>query len=448
MKYFEKLREKESGFYQRTWQELSEIKVIDTHEHFDNVATWKKNCMQADGTWHMKIPDALDRSYIHIKHAGGYSEWAKELLQHRGTGYLRAWQIAMEDLHGLEAGPITPRYLEEMETLLNDAYKEDIECQTYTYLRHVLEDRMHVEKAILNVGLDTHCEYPQPWCQGAAGIPGILDGITVPKGAGAVTPGAGNPVYWYAKTKLGMDLGSIQTLDDYCDVTEKLLKYLKNSGNYVCIKMQMAYVRPLWFPEPDENVSVVAKLFNKTPKDEQSLWKFGDYMMHFVLEWTALHWKVPYQVHTGLARMYDGGSNALNMSHLFLKFPDVFFDLFHGNYPYNNLAGMLHQIPNVSADLCWLPAISPTAAQRTLTELLEVGDMVSGSPSHVPGLRTSVYGGDSGIVEGSYGALQIAKDVVVRTLEDLYNRGHIFENDAVDIAERVLYSNPKRIFNL
>nr|MDO8116177.1 hypothetical protein [Candidatus Sigynarchaeota archaeon] len=193
---------------------------------------------------------------------------------------------------------------------------------------------------------------------------------------------------------------------------------------------------------------IVANLFNKPPKDEQTLWKFGDYMMHFVLEWTALHWKVPYQVHTGLARMYDGGSNALNMSHLFLKFPDVFFDLFHGNYPYNNLGGMLHQIPNVSADLCWLPAISPTAAQRTLTELLEVGDMVSGSPDHVPGLRTSVFGGDSGIVEGSYGALQIAKDVVIRSLEDLYNRGHIFETDAVDIAEQVLYSNPKRIFNL
>nr|MDO8118060.1 hypothetical protein [Candidatus Sigynarchaeota archaeon] len=233
MPYFQKLRERETRFYQRMWQELSEMRVIDTHEHFDNIAIWKKNCTQADGSWHMTIPDALDRSYIHIKHAGGYTGWAKELLQHRGTGYLRAWQIAMEDLHGLEAGPITPRYLEEMEKRLNEAYKDDVERQTYTYLRHVLEDRMHVEKAILNVGLDSHCEYPQPWCQGAAGIPGILDGITVPKGASAGMPQ--QPVYWYAKTKLGMDLKSIQTLDDYCDVTERLLKYLKDSGNYVCI---------------------------------------------------------------------------------------------------------------------------------------------------------------------------------------------------------------------
>ncbi|MHA1368541.1 MAG: hypothetical protein ACTSRA_02335, partial [Promethearchaeota archaeon] len=67
---------------------------------------------------------------------------------------------------------------------------------------------------------------------------------------------------------------------------------------------------------------------------------------------------------------------------------------------------------------------------------------------HVPSLRTSLFGGDSGIVEGSYGALQIAKDVLIRTLEDLHNRGHIFEQDAVDLAVRVLYENPKRIFSL
>ena len=61
-------------------------------------------------------------------------------------------------------------------------------------------------------------------------------------------------------------------------------------------------------------------------------------------------------------------------------------------------------------------------------------------------MRTSLFGGDCFIVEGSYGALQIAKDVLIRTLEDLYHRGHIFETDAIDLAEQVLYRNPKRIF--
>ncbi|MFX0097950.1 MAG: hypothetical protein ACFFCS_00095 [Candidatus Hodarchaeota archaeon] len=446
MPYFEKLRDRESSFYRRMWQELSEVKVIDTHEHFDTIEGWRGKCEDDNGNLRMTIPQIFERSYVHIKMKGTYESWAEELREHVGTGYLRSWLISMEDLYGIEAGPITPKYLKRMENAINEAYADDLDNGTYKHLEEVLDKSMHVEHAILNIGLDQHPNLPQPICQAAAGIPSILDGIRVPREDNLQN--IGNVVYWYAHEKLKMNLEDIKTLDDYCYVTEKLLKYLKDNNKYKCIKMQMAYNRPLWFPEPPEDDSEIAKLFNKPPRDAEELWKFGTYMMHFTMEWTSLNWRVPYQLHTGLARMYDGGSNALNLSHLFLKFPDVHFDLFHGNYPYNNLGGMLHQIPNISADLCWLPAISPLAAQRTLVELFEVGDMVSSWSNHVPSLRTSVYGGDSGIVEGSYGALQIAKDVVIRSLEDLYNRGNIFESDAVELAERVLYENPKRIFNL
>ncbi|MBD3351932.1 MAG: hypothetical protein GF364_10645 [Candidatus Lokiarchaeota archaeon] len=446
MSYFEKLRESESSFYRALWDDLKDIKVIDTHEHFDTIEAWiekSQNNNKKDPK--ITIPQIFERSYIHIKEDGNYKQWAKELGQHRGTGYLRAWLIAMEDLYGLEAQTITPKYLESMESLIIHAYAEDFDNKTYNHLEKVLKNNMKVEKAILNVGLDLHKDHPQPICQAAAGIPSILEGIQVPRN---INMAKGNVVFWYAMEKMDTNLEDIKTLDDYCDITIKLLEYLRESNDYVCIKMQMAYNRPLWFPEPPDDESEIARLFNKPPDNEKQLWKFGDYMMHFVLEWTSLYWRVPYQLHTGLARMFDGGSNALNLSHLFQKFPDVHFDLFHGNYPYNNLGGMLHQIPNISADLCWLPAISPTAAQRTLTELFEVGDMVSAWPYHVPSMRTCLYGGDSGIVEGSYGALQIAKDVLIRSLEDLYERGHILKTDAFDLAKRVLYDNPKRIFQI
>jgi hypothetical protein len=444
MGYFATLRTKESHFYQSLWDELAEIKVIDTHEHFNLMKYWK-NQQALEKNNHNTIPQILDRSYVHIKHGGSYVEWAEELRQHRGTGYLRAWQITLEDLYGIEAAQITPAYLQKMETAINTAYADDIEHNTTQHIQEVLTKRMHVEKAILNIALGDHCELPQPTCQAAAGIPDLLEGIKVPKDD---APGIANPAYLYARDNLKMNLSDIRTLDDYCEVVEKFLQSLKSGGNYVCVKMQHAYRRPLWHPEPDEDDTKIKKMFNKSPRNEEDLWLFGDYMMHFILEWTSLNWRVPYQIHTGLARMYDGGSNALNLSHLFLKFQDMHFDLFHGNYPYNNLGGMLHQIPNISADLCWLPAISPTAAQRTLTELFEVGDMVSTHECHIPSMRTCLFGGDSGIVEGSYGALQLAKDVLIRSLEDLFNRGHILRTDAIDLAERVLYSNPKRIFKL
>jgi hypothetical protein len=446
MGYFAQLREKESSFYNYLWDELSEMKVIDTHEHIDLMNQWvERSNLKDKQNPRISIPDIYDRSYVHIKHKGSYEEWAEELRNHKGTAYLRGWMIAMEDLYGLEAGPITPKYLQKMEDHINKAYFTDMEKDSYAHLEDVMKNKMHVEKAILNVGLGTHKEMPQPFCQAAAGIPTILNGFKVPKNT---QQAMGNVVYQYALETLKMNLADIKTLDDYCDITEKLLKSLKDSNDYVCIKMQNAYERPLWFPEPDDDESKVERIFNKYPDSEKDIWLFGDYMMHFVLEYTSMNWRVPYQIHTGLARMYDGGSNALNMSHLMLKFKDVHFDLFHGNYPYNNLAGMLHQIPNVSADLCWLPAISPTAARRTLKELFEVGDMVATHPNHVPSERTCLYGGDSGIIEGSYGALQIAKDVLIRTLEELYNEGSIFKADAVDLAQRVLYDNPKRIFNL
>ena len=444
MKYFDGLREKETNFYRTLWQELEGIKIIDTHEHFNPLEYWKIQ-LNHNSEYKITIPQLLERSYVHINHAGSYEEWAKELQQHRGTGYLRSWQIAMEDLYDLQAGPITPEYLKQMEDLLNQAYLPDIEKDRPDHIETVLKKNMNVEKAILNIGLEEHLKLPQPICQAAAGIPSILNGITKP---GKDVINSGNVVYDFAKHHLKMEMDDIKTLDDYCELTDKFLDWAKQSGNYICIKMQHAYTRPLLHPEPDDDETHVRSLYNRTPECEENLWKFGDYMMHHIIEYTSMKWHVPYQIHTGLARMYDGGSNALNLSHLFQKFPDVHFDLFHGNYPYNNLGGMLHQIPNISADLCWLPAISPTAAQRTLTELFEVGDMVSSVPVHIPSMRTCLFGGDSGIVEGSYGALQLAKDVLIRSLEDLFNRGHIYKSDAFELAKRVLYDNPKRIFGL
>ncbi len=55
----------------------------------------------------------------------------------------------MEDLYGLE-GPITPKYLEKMEHAINNVYHPDFENNTSHHLRDVLENQMHVERAIVD----------------------------------------------------------------------------------------------------------------------------------------------------------------------------------------------------------------------------------------------------------------------------------------------------------
>lgn len=437
MGYFAQLREKQSSFYRRLWQEISEIKVIDTHEHLQTISA-----LTPDLKPPIPVFNLFDCSYIY-QLKGDYTAITEQLQHYRGTGYLRSWLIAMEDLYGLE-GPITPKYVAEMEQKINGAYADDIAHNTNRHLESVLKKNMHVDRVINNIRVDEQRNLPSPLIQHAAGIPSILEGMLVPKSEVS----SENVVYWYAYSKLGKKPEEVRNLADYCDLTDKFLQFVKESGKFMCFKLQTAYRRPIRFPEPPDNEKIIQNLFNKPPRSEEEFYLFGDFMFHHILEWAASNWRKPFQIHTGLAWMFDGGSNALNLSYLFQKFPDIHFDLFHGNYPYNNLAGMLHQIRNISADLCWLPAISPTAAQRNLVELFEVGDMVADMPYHQPGLRTSLFGGDSRLVEGSYGGLQLAKDVLIRALEDLYTRGHIFEQDAIALAENVLYHNPKRIFSL
>ncbi|MEX2715887.1 MAG: amidohydrolase family protein [Candidatus Sigynarchaeota archaeon] len=439
MPFFAKSRERCSSFYNRLWVELEHVKVIDTHEHITPPNQWPE-VIEKTG---VMLPHVFNGSYLSpvVEKPGAYKEWLVQMNKYKHTGYYKSIAWAIDELYGLEP-PMTKDYLEKLETLLKEAYASD----PVGHVKDIFENKMHVEAAILNIGFEEHVESSKkiPAFKAAAPLPQILDGIQVPK---TITP-ASSLVYKFAASHLHMQASDFKTFEDYVEATRKLLEYFKTSGNYMCHKNQCAYTRPLHFPEPDDDVSKVATLYNKPGYSQEDLWKFGDYMFHYILEWTAMHWRVPVQMHTGLARMLYGDSNAINASHVFEKFPDLKFDLFHGNFPYNNLAGMLHQIPNVYADLCWLPIISPTAAVRTLVELVEVGGHMAGREDDAtPAFRTSVFGGDCRAAEGSYGALLMAKDVVIRAIEDLHDRGHVTsEADAVQLAEQLLYSNPKRLF--
>ncbi len=445
MGYFSTIQARQSSFYRRLWQELEGVKVYDTHEHLRPEEWLWQSTQGPQGKELERLPawKVFDCAYIHgpWQTAGGYTGWAEIINRQRGTGYLKSLLWAFEDLFDLEP-PVTATYLEELETILNSAYTGD--APTNDRMRHVVQDHMHAETVILNIHpLDEHLVLPKPTFQGAAGLPSICRGNIVP----TKTTGLDEYVpYWFAVKKMGMNLADIRTLDDYLDIIDHIIDYISDK-KFLCTKFQLAYERPIQFPEPDDDVSKIRAMFNQKYLAPEEQWKFGDYIMHYFLEKIAGKWNSPIQFHTGVGRMFDGGSNAINLSHLLEKFPDLKFDLMHGNYPwYNVLAGMLHQIPNVYADLCWLCIISPAAAQQLLVQLIEIGDMAGIQSGHEPSWRTSVFGGDCSMVEGSYGALLMAKDVVCRSMDDLYDRGLLLERDAVEIAERLLYSNPKRLF--
>jgi hypothetical protein len=460
MKTFREIREKQSDFYRNLWDEVTHLKIIDTHEHLWDMADLSQLNRQGhrhepfypedkQGNW-LYPPALFYQGYVYIQDRGSYKNWVEELKKYNSSGYLRLWKIACEDLYGLE-GPISAKFLQSLEEKVNQAYENDFQHNTYHHFSNILQNEMHVETVINDTFLGAHLKFPQPSMKAAANLSSILDGIQVPSHPVELRHEKMTSnqllVYWFVENKLGHNLADIATLEDYLIATNKLLNYVKSTNSYCAVKIDVAYERTLQFNLP-ENKQLITDIFNKKNPNQRDIISFGNFMMHFILKWMSENWRIPIQIHTGLARMYNRDSDALNLSNLFEMYPDLTFDIFHGNYPYGNLTGMMHQIPNITADFTWYPLISPTAATRDLTEMLELGDMLRLNPIHTPKQRLSLFGGDTAIIEAAYGALQMSKDVLVRSLEDLYNRGHIFLTDAIDIAEEVLYRNPKRIFKL
>ena len=154
MGYFSDLRQKESRFYRRMWQELEHVKVIDTHEHLSPMPILLSDMgKKAKDDRPLVLPKIFRSSYVKgLSLNGDYKQWAEELKQFRGTGYLQAWLIAIEDLYDLSP-PVTPGYLKKMEQSINEAYRDDLQNTSYNHMKDVLS-KMNVEYLINNIGID------------------------------------------------------------------------------------------------------------------------------------------------------------------------------------------------------------------------------------------------------------------------------------------------------
>lgn len=120
------------------------------------------------------------------------------------------------------------------------------------------------------------------------------------------------------------------------------------------------------------------------------------------------------------------------------KNPYTKFVLFHCSYPcLDDINGLLHVYGNVYPDLCWLPIISTSAAERMVHELIEVGtsDKVC-------------WGCDTWTSEESYGALLAGRYVLAKVLSSKVNEGYISMEYARIIADNILYNNAARLYKL
>ena len=209
----------------------------------------------------------------------------------------------------------------------------------------------------------------------------------------------------------------------------------------MAIKSSMAYHRPLDFKTASRKD---AERIFKTSSDRLSTAEartFEDFIMHVLAEKCA-EYNLPYQFHTGLlAGHYNNQakSNPMLMSDFIKAHRETRFDLFHGGYPYvHEWATLAKNFPNVTADITWLPIISPEIARQLLHELIET----------VPGNKIMAFGGDSMTVEMAYGHSVMTRQVVARVLSEKIDEGYLGEDEAVVLARRMLRDNPASLYRL
>ncbi len=425
--------------YLSLYKEIDEMPVIDTHEHFT----------MFEELWLANPRDVLCEYLIHYfstdlissglsKEQLDFARSGKgDLLERwktvepfweksRYTGYGRALDIAAKELYGIDE--INGNTI----LALNEKFQQSKKPGRY---KELLQDICKIEYSLIDVGENLVEEQKpnlkyiwQPW------------DYCFPFGDSV------DRVCKQIEKNTGL---RIISLDNWLDELEAKLEEVLRVHNVKVLKFAIAYCRTLQFKEVP--YSRAKKLFEEVmdkrqepgsePEDYPFPLELQDYLLHYLMEKIS-KLNLTCQFHTGLL---ESNANTLSnsdpskLNNLFLKYPEVNFDLFHISYPYQNIsAALCKMFPNVTIDMCWAHIISPGASVAALCEFLDA----------VPYNKISAFGGDYNFIDGVYAHLRMAKQNVAKALAIKVEENVFSVSKAAEIAHSLFYDNPKRIFTL
>ena len=200
----------------------------------------------------------------------------------------------------------------------------------------------------------------------------------------------------------------------------------------VAFKCASAYDRGLDFEAASKEDA--QKAFASADPTEQDIFHFQNYIFQEICRICA-GLDIPLQVHTGLGKMQK--SNCRYLTEAIRRNPHTKFVLFHGSYPWlDDLCGLAFSFRNVYVDLCWLPIISTAAAERLLSEVLDIcgADRIS-------------WGCDTWMSEDSLGALLAVRKVLAEVLSQRIETGLLSLERAKELCERILTVNAERLYH-
>lgn len=419
--------------FQALHEAIAAIPLIDTHEHIKPEATL------AGRTW--SLFDFLEHYVSSDLVSAGMSREALEKLRQPGnglsleerwnlmapywpfaktTGYGRAMTAYMRDLFGID--DINEATWAELSRRINDARSRP------GWYRTVLKDKANIDCSLVITWPGEPVAVDRAFFRA---VP-ILDHYAI--------PGTRAELEQLEKEAAC----SIQTLDQLLTAQETMLDAFTRQG-IAAVKIFLAYRRTLRFDRVSKTEA--ARVFDRIWLSQTQDLAFDDLkplqdFMTRTLIGRAAERGLPIQIHTGLQEgngNYLANSNPTLLTNVIMEFSDARFDLFHAGYPFTGeLAAMAKYFPNVSADLCWVQAISPHVFKRTLHEWLDT----------IPANKIFAGGGDSNYVEGAYGHCTLARRLVAEVLAERVEQGAMDRAGALWYAGRILRENAREFFPL
>jgi uncharacterized protein len=410
--------------------EIEAITTIDAHEHLPPEESRLKEPRDFYSLFEHYCADDLmscgatpaDMTLFADRTVPLETRWARFrpfLSKIRTGGYTRSALIVVRDLLGFD--DLNDDTYEAVSTKLQEINKPGL-------YDAILRDRCHIAACIQCWRLDQG-PFPEYFYHLAPG-PAVFDLISQRN-----------------LDRLSAECNqSIHSLSDALTCMTIMVERWRANPLVVGVKSSHAYQRTLAFQRV--TMHDAETLFNRIRTheghalSEHEAIPLQDFLMfELVARLDAVH--LPMVFHTGL----QGGpffsriqhANPLLLQTLLEEFPRTKIDLFHGGMPWvREIAVLAKYFPGVHLNMAWMHIINPVQARSALSEWLEM----------VPNNKIFGFGGDYSIVEKVYGHLTLARQNIAAVLAEKITVGAMSRSEAVVIARRLLFENPREFYEL
>ncbi len=239
-------------------------------------------------------------------------------------------------------------------------------------------------------------------------------------------------------------LSKISNLSDWLEIINWWFN--KYSDVAVGVKIGLAYFRRLDFEKTD--IEIAASLFSKKVlgqglnENEEKI--LQDYLFWYVVDLATKN-KLPIKLHTGHQAMNNFMNlenvmfNPADCANLCRLSPDTKFIFFHISYPYYEpMISLTKHYSNAIIDMCWSWTINPIASIEFLKKYIMT------SPIN----KLMVFGGDDLYIENLIGHAKLARKGISLALSELIKSKWISEKDAIEIANRIMWENAEKIYEI